>query len=123
MVMHSIKNIIKSQKRANTVDNPHKRDPDRYYARIWLSKKQYAVVIMIAKVQGISAQSAAVQLIQSAAQQYVGFQLRQEKKTEAMMKAGTLPYRRPGSFITVFREYLEEQGVQNPRLDNGYKLF
>ncbi len=63
MVMHSIRNVIKPRKQPNLANNPHKRDPDVHFARIWVSKKQCEVIHMIAKARNATAQSTVTNLI------------------------------------------------------------
>ena len=123
MVMRSLRHIIKPHKRPKFVNNPHKRNPDKYFRSIWVSKKLWEIIEMLAEVERKTPQAAAIYLLEGAARQYIEEGLQVENKTRELMKDKLIPYKKPSRFIRILRAYLAKHGEKNPRIDNGYKLI
>ena len=119
MVMRSIKKMIGPHKRAN----PHKRMPEEYHKAIWLPKKLYQDIEMLAEFEKKSVRKTGIEMLEFAVKAYIEPRIAEENQARMLIQKGLLPYKPPGPFIKFMRKYMEEHGIKNPRIDEGYKVI
>jgi len=90
----------------------HERFPDEYYKSVYLSKKMFDGVELVAKIEGKSKKKTVELLLEEGFSSYMGTKLKEHIKNEQKIKELNLrrhPY--PTRFVKVVRKFCKEHGI------------
>ncbi len=95
----------------------YKRLPDAYYKHVYINKKMYQGVEIIARIERTSIKEATDLLLASAISQYMGEKLLEHIKNEKEIKELNLqrhPY--PPRFVREVRKLCKERSIDNRKI-------
>ena len=101
---------------------PQKRQPEEYFKQLWLPRKLYNGLVLVAEMENTSVRKAAINLLTEGFSKYMGNKIAEHMQNRQATLEGKVPYHLPDRQIKILRQYIKSHGVENPRIDNGYKI-